>query len=358
MSNTLAAPPGHYVLEQDDAPFQLRAMVYDGETLKTHEAVDLAALTSLREEPGVLWLDVVGLNRDVLEALATTFELHPLAIEDAAHPHQRAKLDVYPAHDVIIARMVMASDEATVRSEQVSLLLGDGWLITIQEEPGDPFDAVRHRIRSGKGQIRERGADYLAYALLDALVDHYFPLIESFGDALEEIEDAIVDRSKDADVSRIHQMRRALVTFRRSVWPLREMLLTLSRGGESRFGEDTRVYLRDTQDHVMRVLDMMESYRETVASLMDLHLSMVSQRTNEVMQVLTIVSTIFIPLTFIAGIYGMNFDTAMPLNMPETQSPIGYPVVMGAMAVLAALLLLYFRRRGWLGGRAKAEPDA
>lgn len=351
------APPGSFKDVTTTEEVTLDVFRYDADTVEELEVKDLSELAGLRQPGKVVWLDVSGVDGATLEATAKAFGLHPLAVEDAVLAHQRAKAESFPGHDLLIARTIQATDDG-LHSEQVSFFLGDGFLVTIQELKGDPWEHARDRLRIG-GNIRSAGPDYLLYALLDAVVDYYFPLLHDVSDRIEELEELIVASNDDRHVSRIHAMRRELIKFRRSVWPLREVLLTLSRGDLPRFQAETRVFLRDTQDHVLRVLDLLESYREMASSLMDLYLSMASQRMNEIMKVLTVISTIFIPLSFIAGVYGMNFDPKVSsLNMPELEWPWGYPFALGIMAAVALALLYWFKRRGWLERRKRAVRDA
>jgi magnesium transporter len=232
------------------------------------------------------------------------------------------------------------------------MFLGANFLLTFQERTGDCFDLVRDRIRRRRGHIRERKADYLAYALLDAVIDGYFPVLEACGERLESLEDAVLDKPSGEQSAQIHEMKRDLLTLRRAIWPQREMINALTRDSSAHVSDQTRVYLRDCYDHTIQLMDMLETYREIASGLVDVYLSSVSARMNEIMKLLTIIATIFIPLGFIAGLYGMNFDTGVsPWNMPELSWRWGYPFALGLMAVVAIGLLLFFRKRGWIGGR-------
>lgn len=350
------APPGAYELA-DGGEVTVNALRFDAAECEEWTLADATDISDLRRPGKTVWLDVCGLERRTIEALAASFGLHPLAVEDAVHTHQRAKVDSYPGHELIVARMVGLSDGEPT-SEQLSVFVGSGFVITIQEHAGDPFESVRERIRLGRGLIRGSGADYLAYALLDATVDYYFPLLEELGDRIEEVEEDIATTQSDGNLQRIQHLRRTLITFRRAIWPLRDAVQSLARGEVALFVDETRVFLRDTLDHLLRIVDLLESYRDMAGGLMDLHLSMVSTKMNQVMQVLTVISTIFIPLTFIAGVYGMNFDPgASPYNMPELGWRLGYPAVMALMAVIGGLLFWFFWRRGWIvGQRSKGGP--
>jgi magnesium transporter len=243
----------------------------------------------------------------------------------------------------------MATLDDRVDTEQVSLFLGPGWVLSFQERPGDPFEPVRQRIRVARGRIRGAAADYLFYALIDAVVDNFYPLLEEFGARLELLEEAVIDDPREELVGVIHAARRDALALRHAIWPMREAMGQLYRDESSLISDETRIYLRDAYDHTIQVIDLLENYREMASALLDVYLSSVSHRMNEVMKVLTIIATIFIPLTFIAGIYGMNFDPdASPLSMPELGWYWGYPAVWTLMVVVALALAVYFKRRRWL----------
>jgi magnesium transporter len=309
------------------------------------EAADLAAL---RRPTGVLWADIVGLaDHTAIQAVAGQFGLHPLAVEDITNTHQRPKAEIYADHLFIVFRMVTPG--GPVEGEQVSLVLGDGWVLTFQEKPGDCFEPVRARLRHGKGRIREAGADYLAYALIDAAIDGYFPVLESMGEAIETLEDSVVNDPDRRQVEELHHVKRDLLVLRRAIWPLREMLNALLRDESSVIAPTTRPYLRDAYDHTVQLMDIVETYREIASGLLDVYLSSQSARLNEVMKVLTIIATIFMPMSFVASLYGMNFDTSHPFNMPELSWPFGYAFALFIMAGIATGLLWWFKRKGWLG---------
>lgn len=316
-------------------------------------------LVDQRQPGAILWLDVQGTTHpELIHELGRIYDLHPLAVEDALHVHQRAKVESYPNHIFLIARMVHF--EAHVTLEQLSVFIGKDFVITVQEgcADGDAFDQVRTRLRRGTQRPPLTKPEHLAHALLDAIVDDYFPTLDAFGEQLEALEDDVLGGRKTDVLGRIQHARRDIILLRRAIWPLRDALFLLGREGME-LSPETRLYLRDTLDHVLRVIDLAEGYRETVASMMELYLSTMSHRMNETMRLLAVISTIFIPLTFIAGVYGMNFDPeASPLNMPELRWPWGYPVVIGVMVLIAVAMLFYFRRRGWLGKRTDAlDPD-
>jgi magnesium transporter len=311
-----------------------------------HEARDVTAveLVELQKKWPVVWVNVVGLGTEAL--LRDLVGMHRLALEDVVNVGQRAKVEPYGEQVFVVARM---ADAAQMRTEQLSIFLGKGVLLTFQESSGDCFDGVRERIRHGKGIIRTLGADYLCYALLDANVDSYFPLIESIGDRLSGLEDEVLTAPDRTTAERIHETKRILISLRRYVWPHREMLSALERDGSGLVTAETRVYLRDVYDHAIQIIDLIESYREVSSDLMGLYLGSVSNKMNEVMKVLTIIATIFIPLSFIAGVYGMNFDPgASGWNMPELGWHFGYPFALSLMAASAGALLYFLWRRGWL----------
>jgi magnesium transporter len=260
---------------------------------------------------------------------------------------QRPKVEEYEDHLFMITRMI--SFNGTLESEQVSLFLGRNYLITFQERPGDCFDPVRDRIRKSRGIIRKQGADYLAYALMDTLIDGYFPVLEAMGEGIEALEDEVMENPSQNTLQRIHEVKRSLLDLRRTAWPQREAISTLVREEMSLIRESTRTYLRDGYDHIIQVMDVVETYRELASGLMDVYLSSLSNRMNEVMKTLTIVATIFIPLTFVAGIYGMNFNPERsPWNMPELNWAWGYPTVWLVMIVVVFVMLVFFRRKEWL----------
>jgi magnesium transporter len=358
---TRRAPPGAApgTLVVDPTAFQpaINLIAYGAEDFEETEIKDLEDLASLIGKHTVTWINVVGLGKlDVIRQLGEVFGLHGLAQEDVINVHQRPKVEEYAAHLFIVARMVAASTPAT--TEQISMFLGERFLLTFQERPGDCFDPVRARLRAARGQIRNRQADYLAYALLDSVIDGYFPVLEGMGERLEELEDRVIAAPADMEVARIHEIRRELLTIRRAVWPQREMLSALTRESSPYVTDQTRPYLRDCYDHTIQLMDIIETYREIATGLIDVYLSSLSTRLNEVMKVLTIIATIFIPLSFITGLYGMNFDRgASPWNMPELEWYWGYPMAIGLMTAVAAGLLYYFYRKGWLTDRDKDKSD-
>jgi magnesium transporter len=298
----------------------------------------------------VRWINVDGLSdMRVIYALATKYELHPLAIEDLLHTTQRPKVESYGGQNgemrarlFIITRMLEAKEDS-LYSEQISMFLGHTTVLTFQESPGDVWDGIRQRLNAKGSRLRNNDASFLVYSLLDAIVDHCFPLLEHYGGRLEELEDLVLDRPPRNTIAEIHRIKREPLLLRRAVWPMREVISTLQRGSHECMSEVTHVYLRDLYDHVVQSIDILETYREMAAGLTETYMSAASNRMNEVMKVLTIIGTIFIPLTFLAGVYGMNFE-----RLPELKIAWAYPAFWGICVLLAGIMLLLFRRRGWL----------
>jgi magnesium transporter len=328
-------------------------MKYAPDHLEEHDNVAVAELKNLLDTEAVCWVDVQGLGDEtVLRELADLFSIHCLALEDVVNVPQRPKVERFESHTLCITRMALQREEG-IEPEQVSLFLGSNYVLTFQERSGDVFDPIRNRIRQGGPVLRSSGPGYLAYALLDAVVDGYYPLLELFGEKLEALEDEIMAQPHPAALQEIHQTKRDLLAIRRSLWPQREAVNALIRDEDPLLTDTVRVYLRDCHDHCVQIMERVETCRELAAGLMDVYLSNVGNRQNEVMKVLTIMASIFIPLTFMAGIYGMNFE-----NMPELHSRWGYPFLLAAMAVIAVGMVCYFRRLGWLGRQPPARPEA
>lgn len=343
--------PGTLRIEADAKPSILFLTDYNEAKFTRQRVATPEACAEYLDKESVSWLDVQGLgSEDILHRLGGVFDLHPLVLEDVVNVPQRPKVEDYEDQLVIIARMVVPKERAMgFYSEQVSFILGKYYLVTVQEEPEyDCFAPVRQRIRSNKGAIRKQGADYLTYALLDAIIDGFFPVLENYGEQIEDLEDEVMSNPTRRTLEKIYQVRRELLALRRSIWPQRDAINSLIRDRSPLISDEVQVYLRDCYDHTIQVLDMVETYRELASGLMDVYLSSVSNRMNEIMKLLTVISSIFIPLTFVAGIYGMNFNTEVsPLNMPELNSYWGYPACLAGMVVVAAGLVFFFWRRGW-----------
>ena len=343
-------PPGTLIADPEAPHPVIRVLAYGPEEMMEQELSDPQHVRDFLDKWPVTWVDVEGLgDTRIIGALGEIFGLHHLALEDVVNVHQRAKVEQYGEHHFIVARMVRLGEG--LETEQVSLFLGKNFVLTFQEgRPGDSLELVRERIRKKGGHIRDAGLDYLAYALLDAIVDGYFPILEEYGERLEVLEEEILARPSSDIVARIHGIKRNLLTLRRAIWPQRETFNALLREETALVTAETRLYLRDCYDHTTQIIDLVETYRELGADLTDVYLSSISNRTNEIMRVLTVIATIFIPLTFIAGVYGMNFNPATsPLNMPELNWYWGYPFSLTLMVMVAVGLLVFFWRRGWLG---------
>jgi magnesium transporter len=346
--------PGTLVADPQSPRPILRVMAFDEKELVERAIEDPRELAPLLARMSVVWLNVDGLgDADMVRRVGEVFRLHKLALEDVLDVRKRAKVDRFEGYLYIVAVMVALVGDK-LETDQLSLCLGRNFVVTFQETPGDCFERVRERIRGGQGMIRTAGPGYLTYALLDATIDAYFPVLEHYGERLEGLEDALVGAPQPERLAEIHSMRRDLVTLRRAVWPMREALNFLIREGTDVFTPETRPYLNDCYDHTVQLMDLVESHREMAGGLMDVYLSSMSNRMNEIMKVLTIISVIFMPLTFIAGVYGMNFDpSAGKLSMPELLSPYGYLVTLVVMAAIAVAMLFYFRALGWIGRKAR-----
>ena len=346
------APPGTLVIDPESPTPEITVIAYGADAMVERRIDDPDRIGEFLGRWPVTWVNVSGLgSAETIQHVGRVFSLHPLAVEDVVHVHQRPKVERYAEHHFIVLRM--AEWKGRLRTEQLSLFLGKNYVLTFQEQRGDCLDPIRHRIRNSVGQVRLAGADYLTYAIVDAVVDGYFPVLEAYGDRLEAIEDELVLHPARNAILRIHEVKHDLLVLRRAVWPLREAIDSLFPDTTPLVEESTRVYLRDCYDHTIRVIDLVENYREIAASLTDIYLSSVSNRMNEIMKVLTIIATIFMPMSFVAGVYGMNFH-----NMPEIGWRWGYPVSLVLMAGIAGSQLLYFWRKGWLGGATDGGPDA
>ncbi|SEA67001.1 magnesium/cobalt transporter CorA [Alkalimonas amylolytica] len=312
------------------------------------DSIEQLNLSSLQQLPpakpdSVRWLNLCGLPGIApIEQLGQVFSLHPLVLEDMLNTDHRPKVEAHPDYLFVVFKMLrFHPDSREIRAEQISLVLMEQTVISLQETPGNDFDGVVQRLLAGR-RLRGFGADYLAYALLDAVVDHYFILLEQCGDHIEQLENELMTAPTTAVLAKIHHFKREMLLLRKVVWPLRELLSSLLRDENPLIKPETRIFLRDVYDHCVHIIDTMETLRDVLSGLLDLYLTSVSNRTNEVMKVLTMMASIFIPLTFIAGIYGMNFEV-----MPELGWQYGYALILGLMACIGGGLLWYFRRRGW-----------
>lgn len=354
--------PGTIAPAPEALPPRISVIRYDTHTLDERRSPDAADALALLRDPAwpVAWVDVQGVgDRHLLEQFGRELGLHRLLVADIGNVGQRAKVEDYDDVLFVVVRMTTIEESGRVRSEQVSVVVGDRWVVSFQETYGDCLDPLRDRIRSGRQMLRAGGSGYLAVMMIDAIVDGYFPVLERVGDELEEIEAEVISQSGSRTaLGRVYRIKRELMMLRRSTWPLRDALSHLLRDGHPLLSPEVRPYLRDAADHAMQVVDVLETYRELASSFVDVHLSMAANRTNEIMRVLTIIATIFIPLTFLAGVYGMNFDTRHAANMPELGWRYGYVAFWLVSLAVGAGLLFIFRQLGWLTRRARSEaPD-
>jgi magnesium transporter len=334
-----------FVGEKRSERVKLSVINYDGVNFQEKEVNNVEEAMLYRKKSSVMWLNIDGVHQpEIIEQVGKSIGVHPLVLEDIANTGQRPKVEDFEDYIFVVLRMLMFDEkENQTKTEQISMVLGPDFVVAFQERQGDVFDIIRERLRNNKGRIRKMGADYLAYSLIDAIVDNYFMVLEKLGEAIEEIEDKLVTEPKSETLQAIHDLKREIVFLRKSVWPLREVISRLERSESSLISKTTLVYLRDVYDHTIQVMDSVDTFRDTLSGMLDIYLSSVSNRMNEIMKVLTVIATIFIPLTFLAGIYGMNFKA-----MPELDQPWGYPAVLILMLTIAVVMLIYFRKRKWL----------
>ncbi|MBN1804420.1 MAG: magnesium/cobalt transporter CorA [Sedimentisphaerales bacterium] len=346
-SKKAGLPPGTLVHLGEKMVEQVRISFidYDEHNIQEKQVSKIEECFTLKATPTVSWINIDGLHEvEVLEKLGKQFELHPLMLEDILNTDQRPKHEDFDKHIFVVLRMLSFDEETqAIESEQISLVLGDNFVISFQERIGDVFDPIRERIRNAKGRIRKMGPDYLMYSLLDAIVDNYFVILEKLGDKIESMEDELVGDPTQKTLQQIHYLKREMIYLRRSVWPLRELISGMERSESPLIKESTDAYLRDLYDHTIQVIDTVENFRDMVSGMLDTYLSSLSNRMNSIMKVLTIIATIFIPLTFVAGVYGMNFE-----NMPELKWRWGYAGVWLVMLIVAGVMIFYFKRKKWL----------
>jgi magnesium transporter len=346
-SKKVGLPPGTLVHIGDKMTETVKMTVfdYDQKDLQEKVAEKIEDCFPFRDTPTSTWINIDGLHQvEVIEKIGTHFGIHPLILEDILHTGQRPKTEDFGDYLFIVLTMLYYDQEKDhIAGEQVSIILGNHYVISFQEREGDVFNPIRERIRNSKSRIRKMGSDYLAYALLDAVVDYYFVILEKIGETIESMEEELVTNPTPDTLQMIHRLKRNMIFIRKSVWPLREVINGLERGESPLIAKPTRIFLRDVYDHTIQVIETVETFRDMVSGMLDIYLSSVSNRMNEVMKVLTIIATIFIPLTFIAGLYGMNFK-----YMPELEWHSGYPLALGVMLLMAAVMVVYFRRKKWL----------
>ena len=339
---TVGVPPGHLVAPPGSPAPRLTLLAYSADNVFEQADVDLSSLAGLIDQWPVMWVNVDGLGDvETLQQVAQIFGLHPLAMEDVVSLGQRPKVEQYGEQLFLVTHMVSINQR--IETEQLSIFLGRGFVLTFQERSGDCLEPVRQRIRQGRGRVRQGGVDYLAYALLDAVIDHYFPVLEEAGERLEGLEKEALEARGTEVLRKIRRAKHGLLVLRRTLWPQRDALASLQRDEHELVTAETRLYLRDGYDHVTRLIETIEGYREQASDLSNVYMTSLSNRMNAVMKVLTIIATIFIPLTFIAGLYGMNFK-----HMPELNWPWAYPAALAVMAAVAIGMIVFFRRRRWL----------
>jgi magnesium transporter len=352
ISQKKGLPPGTpvYIGEERTEQVKITIIDYDNDMFEVHEVETVEECLPYKDKPGMTWINVEGIHDiSIVEKLGACFGLHPLIVEDIVNTGQRPKVDISDDYIFIVMKVITWDQtDKVIQVEQVSLVLGRNFVITFQEQDGDIFNAVINRIKSNKGRIRRLGADYLVYSLMDGIVDNYFKVLENIGEDIEDMEEELVDNPTPETVHKIHFIKREMIFLRKSVWPLREIVSSLEREETPLIQETTIIYLKDIYDHTIQVIDIIETYGDIISGMLDVYLSSISNRMNAVMKVLTIIATIFIPLTFIAGIYGMNFNTEKsPFNMPELNWYYGYPFVLGLMAAIGFIMLILFKRKKW-----------
>jgi len=346
-SKKAALPPGTlvHIGERKREHIAITQICYDEAQFEEKPIRDARECFPLRPEPAVTWLNVSGIHDvAVIQEIGNHFELHPLLLEDIVNTDQRPKVEDYERHLYIVLKMLYLQNNGTeIQSEQVSLILGPTYVVTFQEDGLDPLAPIRDRLRHNKGNARKMRADYLAYSMMDAIIDNYFIVLEKTGERLTALDEELLDAPTPQTLGKIHRLQRELLFLRKAVWPVREVLGHLERGGSALIAPPTVIYLRDVYDHVIEVIETVESFRDHGASLLETYVSVISYRANEIMKVLTVIATIFLPLTFIVGLYGMNFA-----YMPELKWRWGYPAVLFGMMLVTAFMLLYFRRKKWV----------
>jgi magnesium transporter len=346
-SKKFGLPPGtlDHVGEKKVETAKITIIDYDADQFDEKEAKSVEECFPFKDKPTVTWINIDGIHEvDIIEKIGNHFNFHPLILEDIVHTGQRPKMEDLEEYLYIVLNMFFFNENKhEIYAEQISLIFGPNFVISFQEKEGDVFNSVRDRIRNNKGRIKKMGSDYLAYALLDAIVDNYFIILEKFGENIEDIEEELVTNPTPETLQIIHNLKREMIFLRKSVWPLREVVSSLERAESPLIAQSTTPYLRDVYDHTIQVIDTIETFRDMVSGMLDIYLSSVSNRMNEVMKVLTIIATIFIPLTFIAGNYGMNFE-----YMPELGWQWSYLVYWIIILSIAVVMFIYFRRKKWL----------
>lgn len=346
-SKKVGLPPGTlvHVGRKPTGKVRITVIDYDEQHVIEKEVKTIDECFPFKNTPTVTWINIDGVHQaDIVEKIGECFDIHPLLLEDIMNTEQRPKVEDFGNYLFIVLRMVYPDiRKGEIESEQVSLIIHSNYVITFQERAGDVFGPIRERIRTGKGRIRKMGPDYLAYSLIDAIVDSYFIVSEKIGEQIGEIDEELVTNPTTETLRSIHKLKRESLSLRRYIWPIREIISVLEKAENPIIKKSTIIYLRDVYDHTIQIMDTIEIFRETLSEMVDAYLSSINNRMNEIMKVLTVIATIFIPLTFIASIYGMNFSW-----MPELEWPEGYHIVLLVMAALGILMLIYFKRKKWV----------
>jgi magnesium transporter len=346
-SQTIGLPPGSliHIGEKKIGKVKIKIIDYNLSSFQEKEAKTVEECFPFKDKNTVTWINVDGVHQlDIIQKLGTCFGLHPLVLEDVVNTGQRPKIEDFETYLFIVVKMLNYSDKDNeIKAEQISLIFGKNFVISFQESEGDVFDPIRERIRNNKSRIRKVGTDYLAYSLLDAIVDNYFSILEKIGEQIEALEEEVVVNPVPEILQSIYDLKREMIFLRKSLWPLREVVSGLQRGESTLIQKSTHIYLRDMYDHIIQVMDAVETFRDMTSGMLDIYMSSVSNKMNEVMKVLTIFAAIFIPLTFIAGIYGMNFH-----YMPELSIPWAYPMVWIVIILVSVSFIAYFKHKQWL----------
>lgn len=346
LSETTGAAPGTMIHlgKERTASIRISMFAYTQQHLLEKEKISPSDLRDAIPEDHQAWINIDGVHdNDTIKTIGDQFELHPLVLEDIVNTQERPKIENYVDYLYFVMTMADLDKDDEIILEQVSIVLGRDFILSFQEDPDDIFSPIRKRLRNPRSRVRRSGPDFLAYLLLDAVVDRYFLILEHLGERIDRLEEELMDRPEKETLQKIYSLKREISSIRRAVWPLREVVSNMQRESHFLMDPENEIFLRDFYDHILRVIDTVETYRDTMASMVDLYLSNSSIKMNEIMQVLTVISTIFIPLTFLTGFYGMNFDF-----MPELHSEMSYPIVVGVMVLMVVGQLLYFKRKGWL----------
>lgn len=346
-STKTGLPPGIliHIGEKKAEKVKINILDYDENQFEEKEAKTIEECFPFKDKPTVTWINIDGLHQvDLIEKIGKNFDFHPLLLEDILNTEQRPKIEDFETHIYIVLKMLYYEDKTNeIISEQFSIIFGQNFVISFQEKEGDIFVPIIERIRTGKGRIRKMGSDYLAYSLIDAIVDSYFIILEKLGENIEDVEENMIANPTPETLRAIHRLKRKMISLRKSVWPLREVVNAFERSDSKLIQESTRIYLKDVYDHTIQVIDTVETFRDMLSGILDIYLSSISNKMNEIMKVLTIIATIFIPLTFIVGVYGMNFE-----YMPELRWQWGYPIIWSVILIVGISMIAYFRKKKWL----------